>query len=87
MAFRRDWDLYTLDIASKRETRLTNGGSDTLRGTLRNGGLDWVYPEELELGTAYWWSPDSKSIAYLQFDTQPRAALSSRGFAGAASDL
>jgi dipeptidyl-peptidase-4 len=56
--------LYTLDIASKRETRLTTGGSDTLR----NGGLDWVYPEELDLGTAYWWSPDSKSIAYLQFD-------------------
>jgi dipeptidyl-peptidase 4 len=64
VAFRRDWDLYTLDIASKRETRLTTGGSDTLR----NGGLDWVYPEELDLGTAYWWSPDSKSIAYMQFD-------------------
>jgi dipeptidyl-peptidase-4 len=64
IAFRRDWDLYTLDIASKRETRLTTGGSDLLR----NGGLDWVYPEELDLGTAYWWSPDSKSIAYLQSD-------------------
>ena len=64
VAFRREWDLYNLDIASKRETRLTTGGSDTLR----NGGLDWVYPEELDLGTAYWWSPDSKSIAYLQSD-------------------
>jgi len=64
VVFRREWDLYLLDIASKRETRLTTGGSDTLR----NGGLDWVYPEELDLGTAYWWSPDSKSIAYLQFD-------------------
>jgi dipeptidyl-peptidase-4 len=64
VAFRRDWDLYALDVASKRETRLTTGGSDTLR----NGGLDWVYPEELDLGTAYWWSPDSKSIAYMQFD-------------------
>jgi dipeptidyl-peptidase-4 len=64
VAFRRDWDLYALDVASKRETRLTTGGSDALR----NGGLDWVYPEELDLGTAYWWSPDSKSIAYMQFD-------------------
>jgi len=64
VAFRRDWDLYTLDIASKRETRLTTGGSDTLR----NGGLDWVYPEELDLGTASWWSPDSKSNAYMRFD-------------------
>jgi dipeptidyl-peptidase 4 len=69
VAFRRDWDLYTLDIASKRETRLTKGGSDALR----NGGLDWVYPEELDLGTAYWWSPDSKSIAYLQSDLSPEA--------------
>jgi dipeptidyl-peptidase-4 len=64
IAYRRDWDLYALDISSKHETRLTTGGSDTLR----NGGLDWVYPEELDLGTAYWWSPDSKSIAYLQFN-------------------
>jgi len=64
VAFRRDWDLYVLNLASKHETRLTMGGSDTLR----NGGLDWVYPEELDLGTAYWWSPDSKSIAYLQSD-------------------
>ena len=36
--------------------------------TLLNGQLDWVYPEELDLGTAFWWSPDSKYIAYMQFD-------------------
>ncbi|HEY1219243.1 MAG: S9 family peptidase [Bryobacteraceae bacterium] len=65
VAFRRGSDLYAVDVASKSETRLTKDGSDTLR----NGGLDWVYPEELELNTAFWWSPDSKSIAYLQFDT------------------
>jgi dipeptidyl-peptidase-4 len=64
IAFRREWDLYTVDVVSGAETRLTSGGSSMLR----NGGLDWVYPEELDLGTAYWWSPDSKSIAYLQFD-------------------
>jgi dipeptidyl-peptidase-4 len=28
-----------------------------------------VYPEELDLGTAYWWSPDSTKVAYMQFDT------------------
>lgn len=65
IAFQRDWDLYALDVTSGKETRLTSNGSDTVR----NGGLDWVYPEELDLGTAYWWSPDSKSIAYLQFGT------------------
>lgn len=64
ISFRRDWDLYVMNLADGAETRLTANGSDTLR----NGGLDWVYPEELSLGTAYWWSPDSKAIAYLQFD-------------------
>ena len=64
VAFRREWDLYVLNVANGKETRLTTNGSETLR----NGGLDWVYPEELNLGTAYWWSPDSKAIAYLQFD-------------------
>jgi dipeptidyl-peptidase-4 len=76
VAFRRAWDLYTLELASGKETRLTSNGSDTLR----NGGVDWVYPEELDLGTAYWWSPDSRSILYLQFNTSvepqyPHASL------------
>jgi dipeptidyl-peptidase-4 len=53
-----------MDLASRQVTRLTEDGN----ATLLNGELDWVYPEELDLGTAYWWSPDSKSIAYLQFD-------------------
>jgi dipeptidyl-peptidase 4 len=64
VAFRRNWDLYVLNLTDGRETRLTSDGSDTLR----NAGLDWVYPEELELGTAFWWAPDSSAIAYLQFN-------------------
>ena len=64
VAFRRSHDLYSLEIASKAVTRLTDDGS----ATLLNGELDWVYPEELDLGTAFWWSGDSRHIAYLQFD-------------------
>ena len=64
VSFRRGFDLYCLDVATKHVTQLTNNGSDTLL----NGLLDWVYPEELDLSTAHWWSPDSQSIAYLQFD-------------------
>ena len=64
VSFRRDHDLWVLDVASKQVTRLTSDGSDTLL----NAELDWVYPEELDLDTAHWWSPDSRSIAYLQFD-------------------
>jgi dipeptidyl-peptidase-4 len=65
VAFRRGHDLFSLDIATKLVTQLTHDGSETLL----NGELDWVYPEELEIGSAYWWSPDSRRIAYLQFDT------------------
>jgi dipeptidyl-peptidase-4 len=65
VAFRRGHDLYSMDLASRQATRLTEDGNPTLL----NGELDWVYPEELDLGTAYWWSPDSKHIAYLQLDT------------------
>ncbi len=64
VAFRRNHDLYVLELASHKETRLTTGGSDTLR----NGAPAWVYPEELALGTAYWWSPDSRMIAYAETD-------------------
>jgi dipeptidyl-peptidase-4 len=83
VAFRRGHDLYSMDLASRQVTRLTEDGN----ATLLNGELDWVYPEELDLGTAYWWSPDSKHIAYLQLDTAremvyPQVALTGlRGIA------
>jgi dipeptidyl-peptidase-4 len=67
VAFRRGYELYTMDVTSRKIRRLTHDGTTT-RGNAR---LDWVYPEELELGTAYWWSPDSRRIAYLQFDVSP----------------
>ncbi len=64
VSFRLDRDLYALEIATRKLTRLTRDGS----ATRWNAQLDWVYPEELDIATAHWWSPDSASIAYLQFD-------------------
>ncbi len=77
VSFLRGNDLYVLEIDSAAVTRLTQDGSENLR----NGRLDWVYPEELGLGIAHWWSPDSKRLAYLQFDVSrqplyPHADLS-----------
>jgi len=65
--YRIDNDLYVLDIATGKQRRLTNDGS----ATLWNGRLDWVYPEELQLSRAWWWSPDGQEIAFLQFDVSP----------------
>jgi dipeptidyl-peptidase-4 len=33
-----------------------------------NGEVDWVYEEELDVRSNYFWSPDSKNIAYLQMN-------------------
>ncbi|HSD28577.1 MAG TPA: S9 family peptidase, partial [Vicinamibacteria bacterium] len=66
VAFVRQSDLWMVDVATGRETRLTQGGSETLL----NGRLDWVYEEELasRSGQAFVWSPDSRKVAYLQLD-------------------
>jgi len=67
VAYIRAHDLYTLDIASGLETRLTTDGSDTLL----NGQLDWVYQEEIYgrgKFRGYWWSEDGRHLAYLQLD-------------------
>jgi len=36
--------------------------------TLLNGEVDWVYLEELDVRSNYFWSPDSHEIAYLQMN-------------------
>jgi dipeptidyl-peptidase 4 len=67
VAFVRGHNLFTIDVASKGEHQLTSDGS----AKLLNGRLDWVYEEEVfgrGKPKAYWWSPDSKSIAYMKVD-------------------
>ena len=36
--------------------------------TILNGEVDWVYEEELEVRSNYFWSPDSNHLAYLQMN-------------------
>jgi dipeptidyl-peptidase 4 len=71
ISFVRDNDLFIFDIKNNKESPITNDGSET---TL-NGTLSWVYWEEIfgrnDLG--YWWSEDSKNIAYFQTDESPVA--------------
>jgi dipeptidyl-peptidase-4 len=67
VAFARKGDLYTVDVASGAEKRLTTRpGSNIL-----NGVADWVYEEELGVRQSFWWAPDSRRIAFMQFDTSP----------------
>jgi dipeptidyl-peptidase 4 len=64
VSFLRDHDLWVVSVAGGEPRQLTQGGSEELR----NAELDWVYPEELDLGTAYWWAPDSSKLALLRLD-------------------
>jgi|HubBroStandDraft_1064217.scaffolds.fasta_scaffold02883_7 dipeptidyl-peptidase-4 len=68
VSFVRGANLWVANTASGGEARpLTTGGSEEVL----KGQLDWVYPEELDCRTAYWWSPDSSKIAYYQMDERP----------------
>jgi dipeptidyl-peptidase-4 len=66
LSYVRSNNIYIYDIKSKTEKAVTIDGSDTIL----NGTLSWVYWEEIfgRADIAYWWSNDSKAIAYLQTD-------------------
>lgn len=64
VSFVRDHNLWIVAVNDGQTRTVTSGGTEALR----KGELDWVYPEELELLTAYWWAPDSSAIAYLEMD-------------------
>ncbi len=64
VSFVREHNLWLVSVADGKERGVTRGGTEEIR----KGELDWVYPEELEIKTAYWWSPDSSAIAYLEMD-------------------
>ncbi len=57
-------NIYVEDIAGGKRRRITNDGSTEII----NGTTDWVTEEEFFLRDAFRWSPDSKSVAYLQFN-------------------
>jgi len=67
VGFVRDHDLWMVDLATGKETRLTTDGSDRII----NGTFDWVYEEELGLRDGWRWSPDGRRIAFWQLDQTP----------------
>ncbi len=69
VAFVRKNDLHVVEVASGTERALTTGATDLLL----NGKADWIYFEEVfnRNYRAYWWSPDSRRIAFFQTDDSP----------------
>lgn len=68
VAYTKNNNLFIYDLQKRIEKQLTFDGSETVL----NGYASWVYMEEI-LGRAsryraFWWSPDSKSIAFFRSD-------------------
>ncbi|HEX7573120.1 MAG TPA: DPP IV N-terminal domain-containing protein, partial [Bacteroidota bacterium] len=78
LAYVRRNDIYVYDTGAKTERRLTRDGT----GTTLNGRFSWVYWEEIfgHHDVAYWWSPDSKKIAFLQTDESGVSTMSFTDF-------
>ncbi|AWM42042.1 Prolyl tripeptidyl peptidase precursor [Gemmata obscuriglobus] len=64
VAYVRGFDVYVIDLATNTETAITTGG--TVQKT--HGLAEFVAQEEMGRFTGYWWSPDSKYIAYEEAD-------------------
>ena len=65
VAFVFENNLYVKDIQTDKLIQIT---SDGLKNETINGSPDWLYEEEFTLLTGYYWSPDSRKIAYYRFD-------------------
>ena len=65
LAVVKDNDLYSVDLATNHETRLTTGGTETLT----HGLAEFAAAEELERADGAWWSPDNQQILFEEADT------------------
>jgi dipeptidyl-peptidase-4 len=83
VAYVRGGDLYAVDVASRKETRLTQGGP---AGTTR-GLSDFLAQEEMDEPSGFFWSPDCASIAYLEVDETGVEETPVLGYRGGRADL
>lgn len=66
IALVRDGDLRIVDVSSGQERRLTWKESPTVT----NGLAEFIAQEEMGRSEGYWWSPDSRLLAFERADTE-----------------
>jgi dipeptidyl-peptidase-4 len=64
IAYVRGFDVYAYDLAAGKETAVTTGGTEVKT----HGLAEFVAQEEMHRHSGFWWSPDSKFIAYEEAD-------------------
>ncbi|WP_224367680.1 S9 family peptidase [Hyalangium versicolor] len=65
IAYVREHDVFRIDVATNKEQRVTQGGSEEKT----HGLAEFVAQEEMHRFSGFWWSPDAKFIAYTESDT------------------
>lgn len=65
LAYVRDNNLFVASLADLTSQPITTDGE---KNKIINGNADWVYEEEFEFSKAFFWSPDSRKIAFYRFD-------------------
>ncbi|MDR0970150.1 MAG: S9 family peptidase [Lentimicrobiaceae bacterium] len=65
VAFVRENNIFVKSLSDGSEKQITFDGKTN---EIINGVADWVYEEEFGFAKAFFWSPDSKKIAYYRFD-------------------
>jgi len=64
LSYVRKHNLVVKDIGGGSEKALTNDSNEDVL----NGEVDWVYAEELDVRSNYFWSPDSSKIVFMQMN-------------------
>ncbi len=65
VGFVRANNVFYVTLKDMSETQVTDDGKFNY---IINGTTDWVYEEEFSFINGFFWSPDSKKIAYYRFD-------------------
>ncbi|XP_047179553.1 dipeptidyl aminopeptidase 4 [Vigna umbellata] len=66
LAFVRDCELHVLNLLSNESKQLTRGAKEH---GLIHGLAEYIAQEEMDRKTGYWWSLDSKYIAFTEVDS------------------
>jgi dipeptidyl-peptidase 4 len=64
VSYVRDHDLYVYELAADKEFAVTMGGTEVKT----HGLAEFVAQEEMNRFSGYWWSPDSKLVAFEEAD-------------------
>jgi len=65
VVFIKDNNLIIKNLIDKSEKNITTDGK---QNNIINGSTDWVYEEEFGITKGFFWSPDSRKVAFYRFD-------------------